>query len=114
MRKMVDKILKQYGTAMTVSSESGSVDVKGFFQPVRAKSWQNTVEFHTPLGEIPRGQYVYIGPADTAVAEGDTLTVGNRDYLFRRAEPFYYGDQAVYLWGLCMEKGGDDKWGTQS
>ena len=35
-------------------------------------------------------------------------------YLLRRVERFYYQNQPLYLWGLCVEKGVNDTWGTQS
>lgn len=114
MKKLVAGILRQYGTAMTVTHGEASVKVRGFFQPVRSKSWQNFTNVATPLGEIPRGQYVYIGPAETKVSQGDMLTVGGGDYIFRRVEPYWYGDEQVYLWGLCVEKGVNDTWGSQS
>ena len=88
--------------------------VQGFFQPVRSKSWQNMVNLATPLGEVFRGQYVYIGPADVAVSEGDRLSVGEKTYFLRRVEAYYYGDEAVYTWALCVEKGVNDTWGSQS
>lgn len=111
---MVENILKQYGTTMSVTCSGVCKQVKGFFQPVRSKSWQNMISLDTPLGEIPRGQYVYIGPPSTQVTDGDTLEVMGKTYLFRRVEPYYYGDEAVYLWGLCVEKGVNDTWGSQS
>lgn len=113
MEKTVRKILKQYGTTMTVTGRSGTYTVKGFFQPVRSKTWQNMVSLDTPLGEVPRGQYVYIGPPEAAAADGDLLSVAGKDYVFRQVEPYFYGDQTVYLWGLCMEKGVNDTWGSQ-
>ena len=114
MRRMVENILKQYGTTMTVTSGGTEITVKGFFQPVRSKSWQNMVSLDTPLGEVPRGQYVYIGPPSVEAADGDTLEVMGKQYLFRRVEPYFYGDEAVYLWGLCVEKGVNDTWGSRS
>ena len=111
---MVENILKQYGTSMTLTRNGESTGVKGFFQPVRSKSWQNMVSLDTPLGEVPRGQYVYIGPPSEAVADGDTLEVKGKSFIFRRVEPYYYGDEMVYLWGLCVEKGVNDTWGSQS
>ena len=51
---------------------------------------------------------------DLTVKEGDTISLGEKSYLFRRVEFYYYGNQAVYLWGLCVEKGVNDTWGTQS
>ena len=49
-----------------------------------------------------------------AVREGDTLTLGDKTYLFRRAELYYYRNQPVYQWGLCVEKGVNDTWASQS
>ena len=48
------------------------------------------------------------------VQEGDTLTLGDKTYLFRRAELYYYRNQPVYQWGLCVEKGVNDTWASQS
>lgn len=103
-----------YGTDMTVSGAEGVKAVRGFFRAVNSKSWQSMESEATLLGEITRGQYIYIGPADGEAAEGDTLTLGSRSYIFRRVEPYYYGNQAIYQWGLCVEKGVNDTWGSQS
>ena len=114
MRKMVNTILRQHGTSMLLTRGDAQLRVKGFFQPVRSKSWQSMVSQETPLGEVFRGQYIYIGPADVAVSEGDILTVGDKSYYLRRVELYRYGDQAVYTWGMCVEKGVNDTWGSQS
>lgn len=114
MRKTVEKLLERYGTAITVSSGAEEKTVRGFFRAVNSKSWQNMESVVSLLGEISRGQYVYIGSAETVVQEGDTLQVGGKSYLFRRVEPYYYENQAIYLWGLCVEKGVNDTWGIQS
>ena len=114
MRKLVSTILRQHGTAMTLSRSGETLTVRGFFQPVRSKSLQNLVPRETPLGMVSRGQYIYIGPADVAVSEGDTLTVGQQCYILRRVEIYRYGDEAVYTWGMCVEKGDSEIWGAQS
>ena len=114
MRKLVETVFRQYGTDMTVTSAEETVTVRGFFRAVNSKSWQSMESEATLLGEITRGQYVYMGPAAARVKEGDTLILGEKSYLFRRAELYYYGNQAVYQWGLCVEKGVNDTWGTQS
>lgn len=113
MKKLVAGILRQYGTVMTLTHDGESREVYGFFQPVRSKSWQNMTNVSTPLGEIPRGQYVYIGSADCPVYQGDVLTMDRESYIFRRVEPYRYGNDTVYLWGLCVEKGENDIWGSQ-
>ena len=114
MRKIVAGILRQYGSIMTISHGESTVKVRGFFQPVRSKSWQNLTNVASPLGEVPRGQYVYIGPVGTAGREGDTLILGRKSYLFRRVEAYYFENRPLYLWGLCVEKGVNDTWGSQS
>ena len=114
MRRMAEGIFRQYGSTLYLTAGETRQQVRAFFQPVRSKSWQSMVSTATPLGEIPRGQYVYMGPASVQVNIGDLLEVGGKQYLFRRVEPYYYGDEAVYLWGLCVEKGVNDTWGSRS
>lgn len=112
MRAMVDKILGQYGVEMTLVSEEGGRKVWGFFQPVRSKSFQNMIHVERPTGMVERGQYVYIGRVEDNVREGDCLEVKGRSYTVYRVEPYYYDGEAMYLWGLCAQKGGEDAWGS--
>ncbi len=98
---------------MILSGPEGTREVRGFFQPVRSKSWQSMVNLATPLGEVFRGQYIYIGPAEVSVCEGELVTLGQKNYFLRRVEQYYYGDEAIYTWGLCVEKGVNDTWGSQ-
>ena len=114
MQQMVEKVLRQYGTDMTLVSSGQSRTVRGFFRAVNSRSWQSMENEATPLGEISRGQYAYVGPVEIPVKEGDTLLLGEKTYLFRRVEAYYYGNTAVYQWGLCVEKGVNDTWGSQS
>ena len=111
---MVSTILRQYGTKIQLTHGGVERTVKGFFQAVRSKSWQSMVNLETPLGEVFRGQYIYMGPADVETAEGDLLTVGEKSYFLRRVEQYFYGDEAVYTWGMCVEKGVNDTWGSRS
>ena len=114
MRRTVEKMMRRYGSNMTVCSAGESKPVRAFFRAVNSRSWQSMESEATLLGEITRGQYAYIGPIETEVKEGDTLFLGQKQYLFRRVEPYYYGNEAIYQWGLCVEKGVNDTWGSQS
>ena len=114
MRRAVEKVMSRHGTDLTIVSGLEEKTVRGFFRAVNSKSWQSMESEASLLGEITRGQYVYMGPVDAAVKEGDTLILGGRSYLFRRTELYYYGNQAVYQWGLCVEKGVNDTWGIRS
>lgn len=113
MQQMVNTILRQYGTPIRIARSSGEDTVKGFFQPVRSKSWQSLIREETPLGEVSRRQYIFIGPADFELTEGDTLILGEKHYTLRRAEKYYYSHEPVYTWGMCVEKDGDGAWGSQ-
>ncbi len=113
VRQMISTLLRQHGTVMTIRNgyDETEVEVKGFFQPAQTKSWQNTSSEAMPLGMVSQGQYVFIGPADAAVSEGDILLVGDRAFSFRRVESYEYSGSRIYVWGLCVEKGVDDSWG---
>ena len=114
MRRAVEKVMANHGTDLTIVSGEENKTVRGFFRAVNSKSWQSMESEASLLGEITRGQYVYMGPVSAAVKEGDSLILGNRSYLFRRTELYYYGNQPVYQWGLCVEKGVNDTWGIPS
>ena len=67
MRRMVEKIIAQYGTDMRLTSSTETKTVRAFFRAVNAKSWQSMESEATLLGEISRGQYAYIGPVGAQV-----------------------------------------------
>ena len=114
MRRMVEKVMAEHGTDLVIVSGEERKTARGFFRAVNSTSWQSMESVATPLGEVFRGQYAYIGPVEVPVQEGDTLELGEKAYLFRRVEPYWYGREPVYLWGLCVEKGVNDTWGSQS
>lgn len=114
MKKTVDTVLRKYGTDVQIGHLEETKTARCFFRAVNATSWQSMEGEATLLGEVSRGQYVYLGPAEVTVYEGDTLQLGEREYLFRRVGRYYYRNEAVYLWGLCVEKGVNDTWGSQS
>ncbi|MGM9590765.1 MAG: hypothetical protein ACI3V0_11440 [Faecousia sp.] len=111
---MIQNVLTEYGTDIQVTSGETTKTVRGFFRAVNSKSWQSMESEATLLGEVTRGQYSYIGPAEGDVREGDTLALGEKLYLVRRVELYYFGNQPIYQWGLCVEKGVNDTWGSQS
>lgn len=111
MQREIGKILSEYGSAVTLQHDGISISFRAFFQPVRSKSWQYLEGNYSPLGEIPRGQYVYLGPVSPEAKAGDALTVDGKHYWLRRTELVRDKDGPLYCWGLCVEKGGEDTWG---
>ena len=57
MRRMVDKILSQFGSDMVLQSGGSTRTVRGLLQAVNSSSWQSIESEATLLGEISRGQY---------------------------------------------------------
>lgn len=112
MREIIETIMESYGTTVTMVGESGSESFRAFLQLVTSKSWQNMQSVFGPLGEIPQGQYLYMGPVDKDVGNADHLCCCGTDYLVRRADTLMIGNEPAYIWGLCVRKGADDPWSS--
>ena len=112
MREIIEAIIRSYGSSVTAVNGGASVTFRAFLQLVTSKSWQNMERVFGPLGEIPRGQYLYLGPADQEISTAEYLRCGGVDYIVRRAEPICVGDEVLYVWGLCVRKGAEDPWSS--
>lgn len=112
MREIIERIIEDYGSTVSAVSTQGAESFRAFLQLVTSKSWQNMERVFGPLGEIPRGQYLYIGPAEKDITGADYLSVGGMDFIVRRADPILVGDEVMYIWGLCVRKGADDPWSS--
>ena len=114
MDLVIRQIMEKYGASLEVLRQGTWVPFRGFLQPSRSNSRQNLERETTLTGEIPQGRYVFIGPPEVEITEGDLLRCRGREYLFRRAEEICCRDAVVYRWGLCVGKGAEDKWGSSS
>ncbi len=111
MQALMDRIFDRYGDDAVLTSSEAVQDVKVFFHSVNSRSWQNMERMFFPLGEIHRGQYICVLPISAVAEAGDTVAVHGKTYVLRRVEEMFAQGQAIYRWGLCVEKGGDDNWG---
>lgn len=114
MRNMLEKMLRCYGTKAEILHGGAASPVRAIIQPTRSKAKRTMEGDHGPLGDIPQGQYTYIGPVGQPVAQGDYLLVGVLRLRFRRVETIFSGDEPLYHWGLCMEVGEEDTWALNS
>ncbi len=105
----IEKVLRRYGSSMTLVHSGMQIPFSGFLQHFRSKSWQNMQREFGPLGQIPRGQYVLIAPMEPEIDEGDTITQGRFQVVVRRIETVTVGDRAAYRWGLCVKKDGGQR-----
>ena len=69
MRRMVEKLLEQYGTQIRVE---GKV-LRGVFQPMTGKLERLAVHSPGPMGLEGRLRYVYIGPVEPELRGGMCL-----------------------------------------
>lgn len=107
MKLVIDRLLERFGVDATVNGTA----VRIFFQFSNSKSWDSMNPIITPVGQIPGGQYLYIGPADLEIAAGDEVEVGGTSYILRRCEVYQAQEGPIYRWGLCALKGKEEKWG---
>lgn len=114
MRRTMDKILHSYGVPAVVVHNNEEKQVRIFFQPSTSRTWKSMEPVVSPLGQIPGGQYLYIGPAEQEIAQEDEVRVAGDVYILRRAEAFRDRNGLIYWWGLCVQKGGEDTWGSQA
>lgn len=105
----MDKIFRRYGSRILLRRGGSETEFRGFLQHSGSKSWENMEYRYGPLGEIPRGKHILLAPAELAVNKGDTLVLGALQVVVRRIETVMAGDQKLYLWGLCVEKGSEDR-----
>lgn len=110
MRRMVNRLLKQYGTRIVLFHDGEQVELKGFLQTGGSLSQRSAKRKMSPLGEIPGNQYLYIGPADSPAQPGDILLHNGRKYELWQLETILYCSEPIYHWGLCVEAGGADTW----
>lgn len=106
----MNRLLERYGTRVILTTAAGEQQVSAIFYSVNSRSWQNMERMFSPLGEIPRGQYICMLPIAAQAAAGDTVTVGQRAFLLRRVEEMTAMGEGAYRWCLCVEKGGADTW----
>lgn len=110
MRAIIAWILQSYGTQVFLVRGEQKTPVRAFLQLVTSKSWQNMQHIYQTQGRIPRGQYLYIGPADADILQADYLEMNGKHFEVRRADTILVGDMPLYTWGLCVEGGRRTEW----
>lgn len=107
MRRMVEKLLKQYGMEVAV----GEATVRALFQPVTGKLERLALNQPGMIGLESRKRYVYIGPVEPELRNGMAVAVAGKEYYIRTAQQIPGNDGPAYTWAMCVEKGGEDQWG---
>lgn len=112
MKAIIDRLIREYGNDVLISSGNAATVGKVFLQLVTSKSWQNMERMFPTGGEVPRGQFLFIATANTRVRGADAITMDDRTFIVRRADPVIFKGEHLFIWGLCVEGGGADPWMT--
>lgn len=107
-------IFRRYGTRLLRHRGGAATAFRGFLQSSLSKDRQNLEREIMPMGEIPKGRYVLMAPADSELKVADVVEQAGKFYVLRRVETVLFRDEVLYLWGLCVEKGDEDTWALQS
>lgn len=111
MTKLLLEIFRRYGSEISAFDGKGWTVFHGFLQAVTERGSSHYQKEVSPVGQIPLGTYVYIGPATIPVQEGGLLKKDGQEYRLCRVEAMSGAKGPVYNWGLCVKKGGEDTWG---
>ena len=113
MERTMDRIFRRYGTRLLRHRGGAGTAFRGFLQSSLSKDRQNLEREIMPLGEIPGGRYVLMAPVNAGLTAGDVVEQAGKFYVLRRVETVLFRDKALYLWGLCVEKGDEDTWASR-
>lgn len=102
MKALFSALLHDWAQPVSILTDSGRTDIRAFVQPVRTAS-QHEKKAH-PLGLLSPGQAVYIGPADTPIADAAILCAGVT-WRVRRTETILVGAEQLYTWGVLTREG---------
>lgn len=111
MAGLLLEIFRRYGSEIFAYSGDRWIGFRGFLQAVTERGSNHYQKDVSPVGQIPLGTYVYIGPVSPQVEEGGLLKKDGQEYRLCRVERMSDSKGPVYYWGLCVKKGGEDTWG---
>ncbi len=110
MKAIMERLIRQHGTDVTIIGENKRLRGRIFLQLVASKNWQNMERMIPTGGELLRGQFLLIAPTALAVEGGDQIFFEDRVFIVRRIDSVIYRNRQLFRWGLCVEGGGPDPW----
>ena len=99
MKEMLNEAFERYGLSTEVRHGGRTVRTKAFIQPLRRESGEEPFSV-TALGAVSEQCWRYLGPAEVRIEMGDRVVCGEKQYIVRRAAPFYAGEEIVYYWAI--------------
>lgn len=107
---MLESIMEGYGREVAVTRGEEAFRVRAFLQPMTSRM-ENMLQCHPGvLGLEDQDRFIYIGPLELEVRTGDELEADGKQYWMRACHVVYGTAEPVYIWGVCVRKGGEDQW----
>ena len=94
MKELLSEAFARCGMSVEVRRGEDTVQIKAFVQPLRRESGEEPFSV-TALGAVSEQCW-----RDMAVTMGDRVICGGRQYVVRRAAPFYAGGEIAYYWAI--------------
>ena len=73
MKRRIAALIRRYGSSVQAVFPDRTEIVRAFLQPVTSRSWQNMDHMIPTGGEVPRGQFLYIGPPELDIRGAEHL-----------------------------------------
>ena len=108
MKHLVTRLLCRWGGPVEIVGEAESRVIRAVLESSASVSWQNMRRQMRDLGQVPAGQYLYIGPEDISSAQ--FLRRWGKAFLPRRCEEISLGGDVLFYWGLCVPVGEEAAW----
>lgn len=99
MKELLSEAFVHCGMSVEVRRGENAVQTKAFVQPLRRESGEEPFSV-TALGAVSEQCWRYLGPAEVRIEMGDRVVCGEKQYIVRRAVPFYAGEEIVYYWAI--------------
>ena len=103
MKRLLSEAFERYGMTAVVTHGEETAETKAFVQPIKRESGGEPFSV-APLGAVSEQCWRYLGPAGTAVAMGDRVCCGGKNYVVRAAAPFCVGGETVYYHAVLHEE----------
>lgn len=101
---LFDRVLERYGRDVAVCDPAGAEKTgKAFVRPILGRDRRDGEDTMTPLGEVRRERYLYLGEAAldlTGLRGRGYVALDGRAFDIRRAEAIYVGGRLTHWWAV--------------
>lgn len=103
MTQTVRQCLAAWGSPLEAEFPEGIHAFCGVLEPVTSHAMQHMRRSFHDLGELPQGQFLYLGEAD--ISRARLLRRGGQVFRVCRCEAVSLGGRILYYWGLAATAG---------